>query len=492
MWHDVINTALLGTDKKPTDTSNWTGQLAEAATLIRESSPDKEEQFLQIAAVAFNYRQCGVLPINKEAIPEAKAVAEEKKYCSVFAMQVLKDILDADSTPLLEYWLQQCANTGTIARPDLLPEILTAARQLKKLRPLAAACCGRRGEWLASFNNEWNFSVTGTNEELWQTGSPEQRRAVLQEVRQADPQLAVQWLQQTWAQEDANTKTDLLQVFYTNLSDADIPFLESLASDKSKKVKEVALKLLKQIPSSSIVQQYTQALREMVVLKKEKSLLGFSRHVSLQIQPSSLLDESIFKSGIEKLSSDKEISDDEFVAFQLAKHTPPATWEIILNADPGKVIEILQKDKTGKKLLPAIIHSLTNFNEQRWAIAFMQHSETFYLDIIPLLPLQQQEFYSRKFIEQHADTVIYYATKREDEWSHEFAKSIFKVTAANVYQYNRSFYSQHIQRIPLSIAGELEKCTPREEHLRSSWSNMSEHIIKLLALKQQTTKAFNE
>jgi hypothetical protein len=39
---------------------------------------------------------------------------------------------------------------------------------------------------------------------------------------------------------------------------------------------------------------------------------------------------------------------------------------------------------------------------------------------------------------------------------------------------------------------ELEKCTPPEEHLRTMWSNSSNYIIKLISLKIQTLKAFND
>jgi hypothetical protein len=174
------------------------------------------------------------------------------------------------------------------------------------------------------------------------------------------------------------------------------------------------------------------------------------------------------------------------------KAVPPSFWEEQLSAAPDNIIETLQKDKTGKKFLPAIVHSLVSFNDHRWAIAFMQHSEVFYLDIIPLLPVRQQEHYSLKFMDRDADSIIEYATKREEEWSHELTRVIFKHTAKNIYQYNRSFYDKHNHLIPATIAGELEKCTPSEEYLRNMWSNMSEHILKLMTLKLQTLKAFNE
>jgi hypothetical protein len=490
-WNQIIHTALLGTDKRQPDAMQWDDGLKEAATLIQTGVADKEEQFLQMAAVLFNYRQCGMLPLQKEAVGFEKACNEEKKYCTVHAMQVLRDILEINSHSLLRSWLTHCAAKNMIVTPDIVPALFNTAMQHKKLQNLAVACCGRRGEWLSRFNSDWNFSTADTDQQLWETGTSEQRKAVLLQLRQTDPAQAREWLQKTWPQEDANTKLDLLQLLPANIGEADIPFLESLSTEKSKKVKDAALKLLKQIPASSIVHQYQQALKQAVTIKKEKTFLGIGRQPSLQIQLPPNADE-LFKTGIEKLSSNKEISDEEFIAFQLTRSVPPSFWESMFESAPDKIIETLQKDKTGKKLLPAIVLSAVTFQDHRWAIAFMQHSDVFYLEIIPLLPVKQQEFYSIKFIGQHAESIINYAVQREDEWSHDLTKAILKHTAKNTYQYNRSFYDQHVHLLPVPIAGELEKFTPSEPYLMTLWSNVSEHIIKLLTLKLQTLKAFNE
>ena len=98
-WDQIINTALLGTDKRPLAANELPVELAEAAVLVQNNTTDKEEQFLQTAALVFNYRQCGVMPLQKEGVTIVKAAAEEKRYCSVLAMQTLNDILDSESNP---------------------------------------------------------------------------------------------------------------------------------------------------------------------------------------------------------------------------------------------------------------------------------------------------------------------------------------------------------------------------------------------------------
>ncbi|MEP7377315.1 MAG: DUF5691 domain-containing protein [Chitinophagaceae bacterium] len=490
-WDNIVNTAMIGTDKKQVSAAELPADLAEPVTVIyNNDQADKEQKFLQLAAVAFNFRQTGVTALQKE-VSISPAPDEEKAYCSIVAAQTLKDILSEESIPLLKFWLQHCDRKQQVIIPETLPALLGIGTQNKNLQVLIASCCGKRGEWLSGFNEAWNFSSTQTGEELWQTGTPDQRKIIFKETRKINPTLAREWLQQTWPQEDANTKTGFLELLPENISEEDIAFLDSLSTEKSKKVKEEAIRLLKQIPGSAIVKQYQELLQQCVMIKKEKTLLGMVSKTSLQFKLPPSFDETIFKTGIEKLSSSKEISDEEFIIYQLIQSAPPSFWQNQLERDPETVIDLFQKDTAGKKMIPALVSAITRFRDTSWAQHFMQHSETFYIDIIPLLQVQQQEAYSNKFFDKYPDNIIQYATQRETEWSVELSKNIFKHTAKNPYQYNRSFYNQHIHLIPGSAIAELEKCTPAEENLRNTWSNTSDYIIKLITLKIQTLKAFN-
>lgn len=484
---------MIGTDKKNISADELPADLTEVAALINANiNLDKEEKFLQVAAVAFNYRQAGVQPLLKATISLPVAADEEKKYCSAAAVQALKDIQSEESTPLLQLWLQQCNAKQQIIQPELLPALLALGVQEKKLQTLITSCGGKRGEWLSSFNEAWNFSKNQTAEQLWQTGTPEQRKSLLRDVRTSDPDEARNLLQQTWPQEDAGTKISFLEIFAVNINDADIPFLETLLTEKSKKVKDEAVNLLKKIPSSNIVQQYQRVLQQSVELKKEKALLGLSSKMSLQFHLPATIDDTIFKSGIDKLSNNKAFTDEEYILYQLIETVPPSFWEKHLAATPENIINHFQKDTTGKKMMPALVLAIRQFNDSHWAFLMMQHSEIFYLEILPLLPLQQQEYYSNKFFQEHPESILQYATQKKTEWSIELTKNIFRHIAKNPYQYNRSFFNQQIHLIPVEIVAELEKCTPAEEHLRTMWSNASDYIIKLITLKIQTIKAFNE
>jgi hypothetical protein len=493
-WDSLINTAMVGTDKKQVGALDLPPGLEEVSVIIHENpEKDKEEKFLQLASVAFNYRQCGLTPAANE-IKVSFAPDEEKSYCNKPAIQVLKDISGEESIPLLRFWLQHCDEKQKLVTPGTVPHLLSTVVQHKKLQYLVASCCGKRGEWLAAFNPEWNFFSTQTGEELWQTGTLEQRKEVLKQTRKTDPAKAREWVEQTWAQEDANTKLSLLEIFHDNPSDQDISFLESLSAEKGKKVKEEALKLLRNIPGSSIVREYEELIRQSVSIKKEKTLLGMSSKTVLGFRLPASIPDTIFKSGIQKLSGEKNITDESFILYQLIGSIPPSFWENHLSCSPADVVELFRRTDEGKKMFPALGLATGRFRTKHWATLFTDEEKSFYPEIIPLLEKKEREQYLLKFInvDTMRENVIQYASQEENEWGIDLARAILRHAAKNPYQFNRSFFNRHIHLLPVQIIGELEKYTPSEEHLRNSWSNMSEYITKLVTLKIQTIKAFNE
>jgi hypothetical protein len=491
-WNNIINTALIGTDKRQLAADDLTEELAEPFELINaEENIDKEEKFLQAASVAYNFRQSGAGAISNADVAMALAPIEESSYAKSVAINVLKDILEESSNGLLSLWLYECSKKNCVVTPELVPSLLDVAINQKTLRQLIVQCCGKRGAWLSGFNPAWNFSASTSDEELWQTGTPEQRKLVLQQIRATDAAKGREWLQQTWAEENANSKTELLKQLTVNISTDDIEWLETLLTEKSQKVKDQALELLKQIPESSIVKQYQEVLAQTITIKKEKSFLGMISKTSLHTEPPRIIPEDIFKTGIEKLSNSKDFTDDEYLIFQLIKSVPPSFWESHLSLNPETIIQTFQKEKDYKKYIPAFVLAITRFKDTRWAIAFMQHSDVFYIDIIPFLPIQQQDHYSIKFFDQHEKNIIQYATMRESEWSLDLTKAFFTYFAKNPYNYSRTFYNQYIHLIPTAITSELEKYQPSEEYYKTMWSNTSDYITRLVNLKLQTIKAFN-
>jgi hypothetical protein len=85
----IINTALIGTDKKSLSVNELPEQLRSSATKLFEKSEDSESLFLKTAALALNYYRGGIEPIKLNLNVE-KAEDETGPYCSDSATAVLK------------------------------------------------------------------------------------------------------------------------------------------------------------------------------------------------------------------------------------------------------------------------------------------------------------------------------------------------------------------------------------------------------------------
>jgi hypothetical protein len=489
-WEHVINTAMLGTDKLMPGNAELPGEVAEVVALIDAiESSDKEAKFLQKAAAIYNYRRCGSAPIEQKELQISVAPPEIKSYCPKAAAAVLNDVLTEDSTALLEVWLSRCSESEKLLLPDVLPTLLDVALKDKFLQPLVITCSGNRGLWLSGLNPSWDYFGSVSDEENWQTGKPDERVSLLKKLRQTNPEQAREWLQQTWAEETAASKVDLLKALRVNIGEADLEWVESLLNEKGQKVKDEAFALLKLIPHSSILNQYQALLKESVTLKKEKALLGMMTKVSIQLKLPDRVDESIFKSGIERLAGQKAaFTDEEYIIYQLISAVPPAFWEKQFETTSQQVVQYFEK--YAPSLTGALGFAVSRFKEESWMPYFL-HLDGFYVDFINLLPKNEQEKYLLRFFEPDPRNAIHYALKLNQEWSMEFTIKVLRAMANYPYEYNRAFFNKHINLIPASIVQQVGQIEPKDLNLLNTWEKNRDHLIKLLGLKYQTLKAFN-
>lgn len=487
-WQHIINSAMLGTDKTIPAATDLAPELAEVNELIDAATElDKEDRFLQKAAVVYNYRQSGFVPTHKPEVTLPPAGAETQPYCSPQATAVLNSILQEDNDWLLRYWLEQCAQKHQLIKPELLPAVLEKAQKFVIIQSLAVACSGNRGQWLSWFNADWSYFSPIPNNEIWQTGKPEERLKALKNIRSEDPAKALQLIQETWEQENTAAKADLLKILAQNSSADDLPWLESLSGEKSQKVKDEVMTLLKTIPGSSIIQKYQEILRQSVVLGKEKGLLGLVSKTVIKINLQGDIDEAVFKSGIEKLAGGQSnISDETFIVYQLIGQVPPSFWEQQFEASPAEVVSYF--DKYANTMLPALGMAVSRFKADAWINYFLEHPQ-FYIDFIPKLPPAAQEKYLMRFFAQEPANIIHHALRAGNEWRPAFTSAAVQFMAANPYQYGRNFFKENIGLINTNILPQRDgMATPAADN--GNWNKTRDYLMRLLNLKQQIRQVF--
>jgi hypothetical protein len=489
-WESIINTAMLGTDKPTSAIADLPEEVAVIANAIDAAAMlDKEERYLQKAVVIYNYRQSGFVPFKNNDLRPNKAAEEIKSYCPPEAAGILNTVLDEENDQLLQLWLSQCSKASQLLLPDVLPAVLDKAQKDVSLRPVVIECSGNRGAWLSKMNPVWNWFTVLPDEEFWQTGTPAQRAEVLKGIRKSEPAKALEWLQQAWTQENATAKVELLKAMKINSKADDLPWLESLLNEKGQKVKDEALVLLKSIPGSSVIKQYEELLRQSVSLKKEKALLGLTTKTSIQIKLPAGVDESIYKSGIEKLSGPKStVTDENYVIYQLISSVPPVFWEKQFDAMPVQVVEYFEK--YAQEMVPALANAVAKFEQKNW-VQFFIGQRMFYPDFVEMLNGREQEKYLLKALSNDAQSTIAQAVRINDEWGTEFAVAALLKMANWPYEYNRGFFTRHIRLFPVGALNHIENITSQQANMQPTWDKTRNHLINLLSLKQQTLKAFN-
>lgn len=509
-WNLLIQNALIGTDKKPIQPTDLGEDLYPALQLVAENQTlDAEERFLQSLAVTYNYRQVGNEPVRTgELITSELNIAndhdrtlsavgtntiappETKPYCSPASMELLEQIFDEESLGLLSLWINQCAAKGQLTPPKLVPVFLQLAAKNPDLQPGIQAICGNRGEWLAGLNPDWKKSNPIPLEELWQNGTTVERVAALTQQRRSNPGDARIWLTETWGKETAAVKLKLLETFEIGLSDEDLLLIEQAANDKSLKVKEEANRLLQKIPTAPMVRGFVEYVQSNLQVKKEKTLLGFSSKLQWEIKPAQPVPEEWKKAGIHTVSSDKAFSDDEYIVFQLLERIPPTVLNQLSGLSAAELIELMQKDKKAKWVSPLFASAIL-FNEQKWINQLALVAEEFVPQLIIRLDQPTVEAYAKKNFAGNEQTFLHVLLSRQNLWSAELTKQVFKYTATHHYSYNRSFYQQHIHLFPVSVAAYLHEADPKEPYLLQTWEKNKELLIKLLELKTRTIQSFN-
>ena len=160
-WADLVNAALLGTERRTPPVAVRSGQGAAAA-------------LLDAAAVSTVRRRAALRPAPAGERP-APAPADPRPSLPPAARRRLSLLLAdrggsggsrrgtaPDLTELLPQWLAAAGELGYRAPEALLPALLDAARARTDLRPAALALAGPRALWLARLNDEWKFALRGT------------------------------------------------------------------------------------------------------------------------------------------------------------------------------------------------------------------------------------------------------------------------------------------------------------------------------------------
>lgn len=219
-----------------------------------------EHRLLGAAALECAFVAGGAVPATRP-LP-APAADDDRPLLPAAAAERLRALLTVRSD-LVGEWLD--AAQGFRAPHGIVVDLLERASSLDEMqRDRLAVLLGPRGRWLAQQNPRWSELVAPdtTDTSVWQHGSAAARRRWFRALRAQDPAAATELLAASWKSETASARQSLLAELATGSGAYDEDLLETALDDRSRKVRDVALELLRRLPGSAFGRRMTQRVQD--------------------------------------------------------------------------------------------------------------------------------------------------------------------------------------------------------------------------------------
>lgn len=371
MKNDILNTALLGTAKRPIQDTDLPEEIKGIATTILLKK-DEEEKFLQLAAFSLAYYKAGYLPTN---VPKQASIApiETKEYCSTAANQLAIQLFTEDNPNkekrniALEYWHHFMVQRNAIVRPSAIVAIMNwIERQPSKAKRKAAfdkyaSILGNRGTWyLQQLGDEYKLLVNELHTIDFETASIEDRITLFTDIRHNNPQQAIPLLEKVWKTEKADTKQVFLGLLSIHLSSIEEDFLENCKKDKSKSVQDKAQELLLTLPEGRLITQLKEVAPQIFQIDTPKSFknklkivmgvgspdtyLVANKDISVEIRRF-VGNELLNKKIVQAKGAEEVIISSSILALEIIAILPPTFWNTHFGISRQEICELMLNNK---------------------------------------------------------------------------------------------------------------------------------------------------
>lgn len=255
-FETLSTAALLGTARSAPATSAL--HTADAATAL---TGDPASRLLAAAALESAFLTAATLPTVR-TLPQPSP-DDDRLTLPPAAAERLRGLLVVRS-PLLPEWFTLAERFR--APHEIVVDLLWFAAPDTPHREHLLRLAGARGQWVAALNPEWSHLVTPdpSDEGLWLHGTPPQRRRWFAVLRASDPHAATDRLAASWSSETAAQRAAFLELLADGLGEHDETLLEQALDDRSRKVRAVALGLLRRLPDSAFAERMTLRVHRWV------------------------------------------------------------------------------------------------------------------------------------------------------------------------------------------------------------------------------------
>jgi hypothetical protein len=375
-WDELVSTALVGTERRPVPEATVAG--------VGVAAGDPATVLLDRAALLAVQRRAGWAARRAEPLPAAPD--EPTPPASLAVARRLGRLLAGEHPEVLPEWFEAAAARGIRVPGDLLPDMLALGRRERALRPAVGAIAGRRGHWLARLNPDWAYLLAQggpdgeLDPEVWELGSPVQRRDHLAELRRRDPDAARERLAASWDTETPDDRAAFIAVLEDGLAAADEPFLDNALDDRRSAIRDLAADLLARLPGSAFGRRMTERAR--ACLRVERRLRG----QRLVVEPPTACDRAMQRDGVRRRPP-KDTGERAWWLEQVLGRTPLGSWIGWLGDTPAEILR-LRLDEWGPVVTAGWVRAALLQRDPEWASALLaQHP---YRELLTVLPPERR------------------------------------------------------------------------------------------------------
>lgn len=385
---EIINTALLGTQKKELNTQSLPKSIQDITAKLNKT--EKEAFFFQSMALLNQYYKGGNLEVMTDLPQIAVADEETQAYISDVRLQAFRKLIDSDVIRF-HFWykfLDLCIADNQIIPPRYLVRLLNLGVRSKATGLLnrILSVAGNRGKWLIQFNTQWQNAYTKDIEISFYNQ--------LYAIRKENPAKAREMLAEAWEKLNTQDKNLHLSILDENLSKNDEPFLIEVINQINQKklttnaqlqdLRKKATALLLCVPDSALRIEIWDKFKKYILLDKGKISLKLPK------KPDDFFCKEVMWERLGLLEQSYNTTwynDMEGWAFELLRLTSLDNLEKYVGLDKKEILTQFNNNETlvrtvKKQTLAlytrAISDSAWNFRNEAWARAWVDYFKDIY------------------------------------------------------------------------------------------------------------------
>ncbi|BCW63096.1 hypothetical protein EU811_15875 [Arthrobacter sp. TS-15] len=316
-------------------------------------------------------------------------------------------------TQLVVDWLTLAEEARRRVPHRLLPALLTLAETQSIVFRRMEPAIGTRGRWMQEIKGQPSQEPATQSTGL--RGSD--AAAGYGPLRGRDPAAARIQLSECWTSLSARERAGNLALFAGNLHDNDEALLEKALDDKAKGVRDVALRLLDQLPGSARAARMAARLKPLLQLK---GLLSKRLEIDLPPDP----DKEALRDGVP--ADPRKGEPDRMARLEaIVRGAPLDVWTSVTGRNRPATVALLQDEP---RVLNAMIAATAARNDVEWARALLGVLTD--RRLLDCLPPDERAHWLERHVRESSDEPLTLAPLLQDlpqPWSVPLAEAVLTV-----------------------------------------------------------------